>query len=1133
MRFHPLFALSAVAVCSVCSSAQTTTGSVTGTVQDASGAVIPNARVTAVNTQTNVRNEAATNSAGVYSLRFLPIGTYTLEVTAPSFAPFKAPAFQLEINQTAKIDLKMSVTSSTSVDVTADAAPILNTSDGTIGLSLSETQIAAIPLNGRNFSSLTLFQPGAVNTDPTGLSGGNALERNTFNNGIVALNGNRAQANNYTLEGIDINEGQNNLIGYNVAPDAIGEIRVITANAGANYGNVNGGDVVSVLKSGTNAWHGTAYAYLQNQKLNANTWVNKNHPNPADFQPINPYTQTQFGGTLGGPVLHNKLFFFLDYEGTRQHKGGTGTASVFTAAMRQGNFSAVPKQLFDTQNNFAPYANNQVPINNPVAKYLFAHPELYPLPNATPVDGLVQNNYIGFTRSFLVNNQGDIKIDYALRNNDHFTAFYSQSNAFDGSTAVLPISFPSQNVFPTKLGGGSWVHTFSPSVVNQARVGFLRVRWDQGVPTDPTGVFGLNGNKVVGIPFGVQRYVGFSNMGIGDNFSSVGTPGAPQILRDNTFTYEDNLTIQRGRHLFTIGAQALRYQQNYALSGAQGSLGSFNYSGIFTGDGTNTGYSGADFVLDRANSDSIAIPGGSGLVGNRQWRTAGFFQDDWKVTDRLTLNLGLRYEYDQRWNEAHNKTANVLLDGPQKGTVEYAGSVPAGAPAGSIVCDNISCYQATKDQFQPRFGFAFQASPKLVFRGGYGTTSFFEGISNNQRLTYQTPFLAFSSPNAATPVAAGPGTPASGGAPLHAANGFAITDISTSGANFGAWPQHIRPAYFHQFNLTSEFELSKSLALIASYVGETGQHLADYRNGNQLTLAQARALSANGSTVTPATTAPFAALVGQGGALLISESAAMANYNAGEITLRERGSHGLTYTLNYTYSKALTNSAGNYTSANIAGQNGAFQDGYNNAADYGLSGTDVTHNLSAVVVYTVPFGRGQQFGGGINRIADLLAGGWSVSSSVVAYSGFPLTINGPGGTSNTNSYGQMRANKYRTLRVRNRTVNNWFGTDPSATPCNGPDNGACAYGAAPALTFGTSSVGSERAPGYLGFDASLFKDFHITDRQSLGFRADGFNIGNISSYGNPDNNVTDNNFGQITSTRSGPRVIQLQVHYSF
>ena len=426
-----------------------------------------------------------------------------------------------------------------------------------------------------------------------------------------------------------------------------------------------------------------------------------------------------------------------------------------------------------------------------------------------------------------------------------------------------------------------------------------------------------------------------------------------------------------------------------------------------------------------------------------------------------------------------------------------------------------------------------------MLRGGYGTTSFFEGDANNQRLTYQNPFLAFSSPTAAVPVAvnSSANTPYSPGTPIHAAQGFSITGINTSNANFGAWPQNIRPAYIHEFNLTTEYELNNKLSLAASYVGETGHHLADYRNGNQITLAQARARVANGGVITPATTAPFFSLVGQDSNgndnnLLITESAAVANYNAGEVTLRERGEHGLTYTINYTYSKALTNSAGNYTPANIQGQNGAFQDGYNGYADYGLSGTDVTNNLSAVVVYVIPFGRGQQFGGSINRAVDLALGGWSVSSSVIAYSGFPVTISGPNNT-NTNTFGGVRANRYRALHVRNRSIDNWFGTDPSAVPCTGADNGTCAYGPVTDQSFGTASVGSERAPGYVGIDSSVFKDFHITERQALGFRADAFNVGNIASYGNPDSGITDNNFGQITNTRSASRVLQLQLHYSF
>ena len=1118
--------------------AQTVTGSITGVVTDSSGAVVPGAEITALNTGTGVKTEAKTNDAGAYTIRFLPIGPYTVSVTASGFSTQTVPQFSLEINQTAKVNASLSVgASDIKVEVESSVAPILNTNDASLGITLSTNEIANIPLNGRNFSSVTLFQPGAVATDPQGMTGSNAIERSTFNNGIASINGNRNQANNYTLDGADQNEPQNNLIAYNPAPDSLQEVRVISANAPASYGNANGGAVVSILKSGTNEFHGSAYGYLENDNLDANTWGNK-HQTP--IVPRNPYTQSIFGGTIGGPILHHKLFFFADYEGVRQHTGGLQIASVLPAAMRTGDFSALlnppknadgsfvyqPIQLYDTQNSFAAYANNQVPVVNPVAQFLFAHPEIYPLPNAAPTDGLLANNFQGPQRTFRVNNQGDVKIEWDPGNANKFTAFYAQSNANDASSVLIPVFFPSANLFPSKLGGGSWIHTFSSAIVNEARVGFTRVRWDQGIPTDPSGLFGSTGNAKVGIPFGTQLYPGFSGQSIGAGASFVGTSANTQILRDNTFNYYDNLTWQRGRHLLSFGVQATRYQQNYLNASNYGFLGEFDYSGIFTSNPNVTanggGYSPADFILDRVAENKLGST--LGIVGNRQWRIAGYVQDDFKATPRLTLNFGLRYEYDQPWYEAHNKTANVLLS---TGTVEYAGSVPAGAAPGSVVCKTRACYNANYKQFMPRLGFAFQAAPRFVIRGGYGATSFFEGDAFNQRLTSSPPFALGSDLHATTP------TTTTSGTPFRIEDGFTPQFNATS--QYSVWPQNQQPAFIQQYSLTTEYELTNKMSLSVGYLGETGQHLADYRNANQLTLAQA-AIVVNlpdGAPIPPAAVAPYTALVGQNGGLLVTESGAMMNYNGGQVTLRDRGTHNLEYTINYTFAKSMTNSSGNYGQPGISGSNGAYQDGYNGHADYGPSGQDIRHNLNAVGVYTLPLGRGQMYGGHMNRILDLVAGGWKASGSVIDYSGLPITVNGPG-SSNTNSFGQSRANQYRKLAIKNRSVNHWFGTDASVAGCSaGGDNGVCAYGASAPLTFGTAAINTERAPGYLQIDGSAFKDFHVTEAQAIGFRADFFNLFNIASYGNPDNTVTDSNFGQISSVRSAPRQIQLSAHYTF
>ena len=1116
--------------------AQTTTGSVTGTVTDPSGAVIPGATVTVTNTATGVRTPTKSDAAGVYSLRFLPIGPYTVEVTAPGFTKLTVPQFALEINQTAKIDAHVTVGASTSVEVQGGVAPILDTTDGTLGLSLDANEIATIPLNGRNFSSLTLFQPGAVATDPTGLTSNNAIQRNTYNSGVVTINGNRAQDNTYTLDGISIDETQNNLIGYAPSPDALQEVRVISANAPAQYGNVGGGDVVSVLKSGTNKIHGSIFDYVEDQDLTGNTWGNN-----FSGTPRTPYTQNLFGATLGGPIFKNKLFFFVDYEASRNHSAGFQKNSVLSAAERQGDFSALegivdsngkpaPIQLVDPENGYKPFMNDQgVPITNPVVQYLIAHQQYYPLPNHAATDGLDQNNLQGPTNAFVTNDQGDIKVEYDPRIADKITAFYSQGIATGGSTSALPITFPIANSYPDKLGGVTWVRTISPSIVNEARFGFTRIRWDSNIPTDSTGAFGLNGDQIVGLPLPApQKFVGFTYQGLSED-TGVGDPATPQQLRDNTYSLHDDLTIQRGRQLFTIGAQFLRYQQNFTLFGGGGQLGTYGFTGQNTAlPSASTEYDPADWLLDRAASQAISLS--NGFFGIRQVRVAGYVQDDWKITDKLTLNLGVRYEFDSPYTEVHNQLANVILNGPQQGLVEYAGRVPVGAPAGSLVCNNRACYQPTYTEFQPRLGFAYQPNPRIVFRGGYGATSFLEGTSN---LAGSAPFTTAFSLSATSPVSA-----SNPGNFFSETSGFQVgANGGTSNASYGAQNQSYRQAYVQEFNFNNEIELNNSTSVQLGYIGEISQRLIDYRNGNQLTTAQAASLTALGltnasplSSIPLADRSPLANLVGEGSMVETFDTEGVATYNALQITMRHRISKGFEATVNYTWAKSLTDTNGSYGSSGSSGPNG-IQNGYDIPADYGPSELDVRNNLSANGSYAIPFGRGQAFGSNTNRFLDLFAGEWTLSSTAIAYSGLPVTITA-NNNSNTSNY-SSRANQYRQLQIANRSLKHWFGTDLSAMPCGATDNGTCAYGAEAPNSFGTTKVGTERAPGFEQIDSSLFKDFHVTEGQAVGFRADAFNVMNLVSYGNPNSSVNSKNFGQITSAKNGPRTIQFSAHYSF
>lgn len=366
-------------------------------------------------------------------------------------------------------------------------------------------------------------------------------------------------------------------------------------------------------------------------------------------------------------------------------------------------------------------------------------------------------------------------------------------------------------------------------------------------------------------------------------------------------------------------------------------------------------------------------------------------------------------------------------------------------------------------------------------------------------------------------------------------------------------PAPVQPAYIHQFNLTSEYAITSDLSFSVGYHGQDGHHLADYRDANQVPIQNASAVSAivnapgntNGCNVPfpAALQTPYYNLLGECSPLLLTESSARMNYNAAQVSIRQRTHKGLEYSLNYTWSKSLTNSSGNYSVANTSWNGSSVQDAYSLNGDYGPSGMDIRHSMNFVGVYDLPFGHGRAFGGNSNRALDAALGGWKLAASALLYSGFPVTIFGPGNNGTYNAFGFNRANHYRPMVIRNRLINNWWGTDPSAAPCleAGVDNGTCAYGAEGNFQFGTAHNSSERGPGYRQVDASLFKDFHVWgESHVLGFRADFFNLFNIASYGNPDNSISDyssdpatNGFGLIQNTRSPQRQIQLSLHYAF
>lgn len=1084
-----------IALCSVflflvsCSMAlaQTITGSVTGTVTDPSGAAVGGAKVIAVNVDTGVQTPTVTNSSGVYTIRFLQIGHYKLNISAEGFNPSTAGPFALEVSQEARIDAKLTVGSVNSNVVVTSEAPIINTENATTGDAITASQATELPLQARNFANLTTLVAGAVAPDP---NAHNMVGRSGYNGGFF-VNGNREQTNNYTLDGMDINESIDNYIGYSPNVDAIGELHIITGNATAEYGNANGGQVVMVTKSGTNQFHGNAFWFLENTNLNANSWANKHTPDKASIGPVPALDRSIFGGTLGGPIFHDRVFFFMDYQGARQHNSTTEARSVATAAMRQG---------------FVPGLGKTVQITNPAAVYLFAHPELYPLPNtaSTNPNGII-GNYRGVSAQATHNDQADVKIDANLTAHDSISGRFSIGREGSGYTKVsLPTDVPANNSDPYTGFVLNWTHTFSNNIVNEARAGFGRTRYTNEA-ADVAGLLGLTGNQKLGIP-GTQVAPGISTLdasssgveaiGGGTGSGNASTNGVQSDSIVNAFTYGDNVSWQRGRHTLKFGAQFLRYQANRNYSGNDGARGFFTY----TGDPAATGDAWGDFLANRASQY------GQGSYtdewGQRQWRDALFFQDDWKVTQNLTLNLGIRWEWDQPLYEVNNKQTNINLT---TGAIQFAGKNG----------NSRALYNPYWAGFMPRIGFAYTPghfAGKFVVRGGYGITNFLEGTGANLRLPLNPPFFTDAS-----------GKHSAGGAFFQVQNGFPLPpDAGTFSGNVRAWDPNLKPALIQQFNLTTEYELNNSTSLVVAYLGQAGDHLVDPREGNQQTCP---------SCPRPVSSLPGLSLVTQ---VSLTESNSNMNYNALQITGRRRLTRGLEFLTNYTWSKSLTNNLGYYGAGGgaAASQGAYWQDSYNGGGDYGPAFFDTTHIFSFSGYYDLPFGRGKQFGGNINRFADLALGGWKLGAVSSLHSGMPVTVA-------SNSYYLVnqrgdRGNHYRALKVVGRSVDHWFGTDPSATPClSDANNGTCAYGEESSTGFGTARVGSERAPSYKNLDAALSKAFNFTESKHLDFRADFFNVLNTTSLAPPSNSTSSSNFGQITNTVSTERQIQLALKLVF
>lgn len=1072
--------------------AQTITGAITGTVTDDTGAVIPNAKITATNTQTNVSNNTQSNQSGVYNFPFLPLGEYTVTAELQGFKRTSLGPFRLEVNQVARVDVKMEVGQVTeTVEITA-VAPVLQTEATLTGGTLSASTITALPLNGRNFASLTLLVPGSISTNPNAM---NTSERFQGGGSRPYINGNREQTNNFLLDGIDVNDSIDNRIGYNPNVDALEEVRVLTGNAPAEFGNAAGAIVNATIKSGTNNFHGNIFEFFRNDNLDANGFFpNRSGAARREFK------RNVFGGTLGGPIVRDKLFFFMDYEGTRQSSSGPALATVAPAEFRTGNLSRLPNTIRDPLTG-QPFPGNIIPqsrIVNPAARALFANPALYPLPNNPGTGAIgVTNNYLGTSATRMNNDQADAKVDYQFSDNDRLSGRFSIGRyQLAGSQTALPVQLAGGTEGPTTTSVATWTRTFSPTIVNELRAGYSRIVISDLV-LDPTGQLGVNGNNLLGIPGG-QPIAGASNITIGEGLTAIGGLGNISDTVDNKYQLGNNLTIARGTHFFRMGGQVIRFHQNRFYPGNNGVLGTFVYEGRYSG----SPYS--DFLLDQLASKGRGSL--TGKWGQRHTRAAVFFQDDWKVTSTLTLNMGLRWEYTQPLYEVADRQSNFDL---QTGQQLLAG----------VNGNSRALYEPYYKQFMPRVGFAWQARNRFVVRAGYGITSFMEGTGANLRLPLNPPFffesdVQFDLTN--------PGSITTG-----------FTDVlprSQPSGQVRAWNPNLRPQFTQQWNFTLEQQLTDTFSITEAYVGQKATHLVAPREFNQ-------PLPGTGpvSTWAPLDQRrrlyPFAPLITN---ISGTDSSAIMNYHALQISARKRMSHGLQFVTSYTYGKTLTDNLGYYGSTGTAGEGAYWQNAYDRRGNYGPSFYDARHNFSFGGNWDVPVGANRPWAQNMGGIGNAILGGWNTSFLITAHTGFPVTIQALDLTRQA-VRGNVRANAYRELEITNQNIDQWFG-NPSSFFCSTPgvDNGSCAYGQPAEGMFGSAGIGTERMPHFFNMDASIGKQFRLNESKYFDFRAEFFNVLNYVSLGPPSRSIASPaTFGQITTQVNNPRNVQFGLKFYF
>lgn len=1034
--------------------AQTSRASVRGTVHDARQAVIPEAKVSVTNTATGEHRTVTADSGGNYAISSLPAGRYELNAEYTSFQKF-SQFIELQVNQEQRVDPQLEVYGPdvVSLDTTDDAQ--LKKDTPSLGTVIENRQITNLPLDGRNFYELSLLVPGAVPPAP----GSAGSVRGDF---AFSVNGAREDSNNFLLDGVYNIDPKLNTFGVRPSVEAIREFEMLTSTYDASFGRNPGAQVNVVLNSGSNSFHGSAFEFHRNAALDArNFFAPASEPDPK-------YIRNQFGGSFGGPIKHDHTFFFADYEGTRSREGITRVTNVPTALERNGNFSQTI--LGRPTNPFTgglPFDNDTIPdfFINPIGRAIAA---LYPLPNRNvPFANFVSSPILRDD-----NDSFDVRVDHNLSDRAQLTFRYS----FGDRDLFEPFTGPTFSAVPgfgdtvkrrSQNGMGALTWVLTPTLVNESRVAFSRVA---SSVTQEAGRL----NSEVGLPTisPRERDLGLSFITV-TGFSPLGDEGNnPQHSVTNVYQFINNSSYVHGKHLLKFGAD-VRFTQQNAFRDVE-SRGRLQFSPFLT----LTNNALADLLLGFPLVTSIA------RVDNpQQIRTHSlnfFANDSYRITPRLTLNGGLRYEYNSPPVDAEDR-ANVYDVATRSLVRVGTNSVPR------------SGFEADKNNFAPRVGFAWSVSEGTVLRGGYGVYYDQSPLAPAEALYFNSPFF---DNNIFFPLQ---DLPLTVNNPFPSFFPFALPDSAL------AIQRDLRTGYMQHWNFNVERQLGERNIVEVAYVGSKGTKLLTARDINQ---PQPSVLP-QGLPFVPRPNPQF-------DDINLLESRANSNYHALQARFQRRMTRGFSTLASYTWSKSLDDASNFFTSA---GDPNFPQNSYNVAAERGRSNFDVAHRLSVSYSYALPFHSSG------NDLGAKLVNGWETFGILTLQSGRPFTVallseidNSGTGRSILGFGNNDRPNLIGNPELSDPTPDRWFNTAAFAFSAPG--------------TFGNAGRNIVDGPGYQSFNAAVVKNTHFSERVSLQFRAEAFNFFNHPNFNLPDNFLGSPSFGRITSARD-PRHIQFGLKLLF